>query len=62
LGDPSHAHHVVIVGAGFGVRQAAKEPIDLTAAFERARAEPAPTHVDEFNKAAKAPIRSDSRV
>jgi hypothetical protein len=30
--------------------------LDVMAEFERASAEPAPTHMDEFNRAAKAPI------
>jgi hypothetical protein len=33
-----------------------EKPIDVTAEFEKASAEPAPTHVDEFNRAAKEPI------
>lgn len=33
-----------------------KKPIDVTVQFEKASAEPAPTHVDEFNRAAKEPI------
>lgn len=33
-----------------------EKPIDVTAQFEKASAEPAPTHVDEFNRVAKEPI------
>jgi hypothetical protein len=33
-----------------------EKPINVMAEFERASAEPAPTHVDEFNRAAKEPI------
>jgi hypothetical protein len=33
-----------------------EKPINVTAEFEKASAEPSPTHVDEFNKAAKKPI------
>jgi hypothetical protein len=33
-----------------------EKAVSLTAEFEKASAEPSPTHVDEFNRAAKAPI------
>ena len=33
-----------------------EKPIDVTAEFEKASTEPSPTHVDEFNRAAKEPI------
>ena len=36
--------------------EAPEKPIDVTAEFEKASAEPAPTHMDEFNRAAKEPI------